>query len=224
MFRSVSGVETLQFSWQTTDHGEGFSSAVDVAMMPGQNWDATWGTLTGDLVGFTGENRAGGQVFASSVGAGPPFVTWDISAAIDSNTWYDMKIELLPGDRTLWSYKEHSSGTWIFNPAGPVPAPAGFTYNYVGISSFTQGAEVYVDDVFMPGRTVTPITQVDADDTLGTVFASESNKTYRLQSTPDLVSTNYTDTGAVTVGDGSAMTLFDPMGPSTSKNYRVTQD
>ena len=33
----------------------------------------------------------------------------------------------------------------------------------------------------------------------------------------------YTDC-QFTVGDGSAMTLFDPMGPSTSKNYRVTQD
>jgi hypothetical protein len=45
---------------------------------------------------------------------------------------------------------------------------------------------------------------------------------YKLQSTPDLVSLNYGATGAFVLGDGSGMTLFDPSGASTTKNYRVT--
>jgi hypothetical protein len=227
MFRTVAGVDTLEFSWQTTDHGVEYTSNVNLAMMPGRNFDATWGTLTGDLIGFFGENRAGNQVFASSVGAGPPFVTWDISSSILANTWYDMKIELLPGDQVLWSYKDHSSGTWIVNPAGPVATPPDFAFDYVGISGFTQGAEVYVDDVIAgvpPGIVVVPSTNVVVDDTMGMTFNSESNETYRLQSTPDLMSSNFTDTGAIAIGNGDEMTLFDPGGASASKNYRVTLD
>ena len=74
------------------------------------------------------------------------------------------------------------------------------------------------------GPTLVPSTDVMVDDTLGTTFDSESNVVYRLQSTPDLVSSNFTETGAVVFGNGQAMTLFDPTGPSTSKNYRVTQE
>ena len=74
-----------------------------------------------------------------------------------------------------------------------------------------------------------PVPDPDVDlvvieDTLGATFDSLSNATYRLQSTPDLVSSNFTDTGAMAIGNGAAMTLFDPTGPSTSKNYRVVAD
>ena len=65
---------------------------------------------------------------------------------------------------------------------------------------------------------------VVVDDVLGTSFTSESNATYRLQSTPDLVSSNYSDTGGIAIGNGGVMTLFDPTGPSTSKNYQVLQN
>ena len=58
-------------------------------------------------------------------------------------------------------------------------------------------------------------------DAAGVSFDSISNATHRLQSTPDLVSSNFSDTGAFTIGNGASMTLFDPTGPSTSKNYRV---
>ena len=67
-------------------------------------------------------------------------------------------------------------------------------------------------------------TNVVVDDVLGTSFSSVLNATYRLQSTPDLVSSNFSDTGAIAIGNGGDMTLFDPTGPSTSKNYRVTQE
>jgi len=62
------------------------------------------------------------------------------------------------------------------------------------------------------------------EDTLGATFDSVPNATYRLQSTPDLVSSNFTDTGAIVIGNGDAMTLFDPTGPATSKNYRVVAE
>jgi hypothetical protein len=65
---------------------------------------------------------------------------------------------------------------------------------------------------------------VVVDDVLGTSFSSVSNETYRLQSTPDLLSSNFSDTGAIAIGNGGDMTLFDPTGPSASKNYRVKQD
>ena len=69
-----------------------------------------------------------------------------------------------------------------------------------------------------------PIDLVVIEDTLGATFDSVSNATYRLQSTPDLVSSNFTDTGAIAIGNGAAIIMFDPTGPSTSKNYRVVPD
>jgi hypothetical protein len=230
MFRSVTGVDTLEFSWQTTDHGGTYSSNLDVAMASlAALSDATWGQPAPPLVGFFGENRntPDAQVFISLDSSFTWLASWDITAGIAANTWYDMKIELLPGDLARWSYREHSSGTWIVNPAGPVAAPPGFAFNYVGISGFTQGAEVYVDNVAAgepPGDILVPSTNVVVDDTLGLTFHSESNETYRLQSTPDLMSSNFTDTGAIAIGDGDSMILFDPAGPPISKNYRVTMD
>ena len=67
-------------------------------------------------------------------------------------------------------------------------------------------------------------TNVMVADTLGVAFNSVSNETFVLQSTPDLVSSNFSDTGAFATGNGGGMTLFDPTGPSTSKNYRVLQE
>jgi hypothetical protein len=77
---------------------------------------------------------------------------------------------------------------------------------------------------FISGPVIASSTNVVVDDVLGTSFSSVSNVTYRLQSTPDLVSSNFSDTGAMAIGNGGDMTLFDPTGPSTSKNYRVTQE
>ena len=90
-----------------------------------------------------------------------------------------------------------------------------------------QGFQIYIDNLTMNDEIpVAPIalTNVVVADTRGVSFQSVSNKTYRLQSTPDLVSTNFSDTGAIGIGDGGGMTLFDPAGTSTSKNYRVRQN
>jgi hypothetical protein len=90
-----------------------------------------------------------------------------------------------------------------------------------------SGFQIYIDNLTINDVIpVTPITltNVVVTDTRGVSFQSVSNKTYRLQSTPDLVSSNFSDTGAIAIGDGGGMTLFDPGGTSTSKNYRVRQN
>jgi len=90
--------------------------------------------------------------------------------------------------------------------------------------SATQISNLYVAATVLSVPETLDLNDVAVDDVLGTSFNSVSGATHRLQSTPDLVSTNYSDTGAIAVGTGAEMTLFDPTGSSTSKNYRVTQD
>jgi hypothetical protein len=90
-----------------------------------------------------------------------------------------------------------------------------------GHASFVGIGEIQFFAVPVPDP---EITLVVVSNTLGATFDSVSNATYRLQSTPDLVSSNFTDTGAIVIGNGAAMTLFDPTGPSPSKNYRVEVD
>ena len=67
------------------------------------------------------------------------------------------------------------------------------------------------------------VTDFAVEETLGLAFNALPGTTYRLQATPDLVSSNFSDTGAFVVGDGGQMMLFDPAGPSTSRNYRVVE-
>ena len=74
-----------------------------------------------------------------------------------------------------------------------------------------------------PEVIVPNISNVVVEATAGIGFTSEADFTYRLQSTPDLVSSNFTDTGAFVIGSGGDMILFDPTGTSTSKNYRVVR-
>ncbi len=73
------------------------------------------------------------------------------------------------------------------------------------------------------GGVAVPSTNIVVADTAGVTFSSAVDGLYRLQSTPDLVSSNYSDTGAIAIGDGGSMTLFDPAGTSTTKNYRVQE-
>ena len=72
-----------------------------------------------------------------------------------------------------------------------------------------------------PGDVMVLSTNVVVADAAGISFGSVTGATYRLESTPDLVSSNFSATGAFTIGSGGSMTLFDPAGTSTSKNYRV---
>jgi hypothetical protein len=74
-----------------------------------------------------------------------------------------------------------------------------------------------------PGGVTVPSTNVVVADTAGVTFSSVVARVYRLQSTPNLVSSNFSDTGAFTIGDGGGMSLFDPAGTSTTKNYRVQE-
>ena len=90
-----------------------------------------------------------------------------------------------------------------------------------GHADFVGLGEIQFFEVEIPDPSVDLVV---IEDTLGATFDSVSNATYRLQSTPDLVSSNFTDTGAIAIGNGAAIIMFDPTGPSTSKNYRVVAD
>ena len=68
---------------------------------------------------------------------------------------------------------------------------------------------------------VAPSVAVQVEDALAVEFVSDAGFTYELESTPDLVSSNFTGTGAFVIGNGTNMFLFDPTGTSTAKNYRV---
>lgn len=66
------------------------------------------------------------------------------------------------------------------------------------------------------------ITQADIDDTVGLQFNSEVGVVYGLECTTNTVDlTGWAATGASIVGDGTAMTLFDPARNDSNKAYRV---
>jgi hypothetical protein len=63
------------------------------------------------------------------------------------------------------------------------------------------------------------LTETGVEDTFATEFLSEAGISYELE-----CSTNQVDweaTGAIAEGNGGTLTLFDPSGYSTSKQYRV---
>ena len=95
------------------------------------------------------------------------------------------------------------------------------------LSNHGSGSSVGIGEIQFFGVPIPdpPIDLAVIEDTLGVTFTnSVPDATYRLQSTPDLVSSNYTDTGAIAIGNGGTITMFDPAGTSTSKNYRVVAD
>lgn len=60
-------------------------------------------------------------------------------------------------------------------------------------------------------------------DVFGFEFLTNPGQTYRLESTPDLVSSNFAPTGVSIEGTGSTLQLFDPTGFSSNKHYRVLE-
>ena len=89
------------------------------------------------------------------------------------------------------------------------------------VRTFVEG-RVHMDNFSLTAEpAVVASTNIVVADTAGIAFDSVSGLTYSLQSTPDLVSSNFSDTGAFVTGDDGPLTLFDPTGTSTSKNYRV---
>ena len=90
------------------------------------------------------------------------------------------------------------------------------------VRMFVEG-RAHVDNfsLLITGPTVIASTNMVVADTAGISFNSVSGVVYRLEATPDLVSSNFNATGAFVTGLGGPMALFDPTGTSTSKNYRV---
>jgi hypothetical protein len=69
-----------------------------------------------------------------------------------------------------------------------------------------------------------PSTSIVVQATAGIGFNSDTGVVYNLECTPDMVSSNFSPTGASVIGDGGSMALFDPTGPlDTNKNYRVVR-
>ena len=90
--------------------------------------------------------------------------------------------------------------------------------------SGVAGARMLWDNMLiesLPAPAIVESTDIVVEDTPAVSFDSLTDITYRLQSTPDLVSSNFTDVGAYVEGNGQTRLLFDPDGPSTQKNYRV---
>ena len=146
-FRSVDpGNDTLEFSMYIDVTSKGsFSGALAVTMSSHTNQCAFWGNVLAPNVILAGDTRGAADGFVFRSTAGP---TWNIDANLNVQTWYDIKMELQPTDLVLWSYKAHSSGTWIDNPAGAVAAPARMTFDYVFIEMYDDGnGGVYLDDV-----------------------------------------------------------------------------
>ena len=66
---------------------------------------------------------------------------------------------------------------------------------------------------------VPDLTDTGVEDTFATEFLSDAGTNYELECTTNQV--DWEATGAIVEGTGSTLTLYDPSGYSTSKQYRV---
>ena len=69
--------------------------------------------------------------------------------------------------------------------------------------------------------TVPPSNEVQADDVFSTGFVSRDFRTYELESTDDLVTSNWTGTAIFLKGNGTNMTFTVPTDASSTKSYRL---
>ena len=78
------------------------------------------------------------------------------------------------------------------------------------------------DDILLTSVVPVAFDEVTVGDVIGLRFLSESNGTYKLESTTDLVTSNdWSGTGAFLLGNGTNQLFFDPAGFSTNKAYRI---
>ena len=94
------------------------------------------------------------------------------------------------------------------------------------ISGGSSNTGSYADDVLIevwegepPGPDVVPSESISVADVIGIEFDSVSGESYSLEVTTNLV--DWTQTGAVILGNDTRLTMFDPTGSSTSETYRV---
>jgi len=134
-------------------------------------------------------------------------ITWDIGTSVQGEVWL--------GSGT--------SGTKVFDVTEAFTAKPDFPNI---MFNKKMGIAAYDNITVTVTMTTTPVPvvpSVDAlvEDTFATEFVSKAGITYELESTPDLVSSNYSGTGAFVIGTGTNMFLFDPTGYSDTKYYRV---
>ena len=124
----------------------------------------------------------------------------------------------------------------------PVTLDASADGAFMGITSVWVGVEVhkgiagtYVQpDVSMielhatltstiPGPDPVDFARIDANDDIGLSFTGAVDELYLLQSTTNLVSTDWFDTDLFIRGTGGESFVYDPAGISTQKNYRIVE-
>jgi predicted outer membrane repeat protein len=113
------------------------------------------------------------------------------------------------------SHAPNLSGTTI---CGNYPDQIDGDWQDIGSNCVQDACDACSLSVAVP---VEPSVDVLVEDTFATEFVSKAGITYELESTPDLVSSNFSGTGAFVIGTGTNMVLFDPTGFSDTKHYRV---
>jgi len=113
------------------------------------------------------------------------------------------------------SHAPSLSGTTI---CGNYPDQVDGDWQDIGSNCVQDACDACSLSVAVP---VEPSVDVLVEDTFATEFVSKAGITYELESTPDLVSSNFSGTGAFVIGTGTNMVLFDPTGFSDTKHYRV---
>ena len=137
-----------------------------------------------------------------------------------TNGWF--RLERI-GDEFTGYWSDDGIGWDLLTIIDTSGDPYGATLR-VGVAAWNASSSDFgarFDNFALLTPTEIAITNVVVADTAGISFDSVAGLTHRLEATPDLVSSNYSDTGAFVSGDGGPMTLFDPAGTTTSKNYRV---
>ena len=206
--------------------------AVDTSVPQGNNeWifrmlDSSWG------IGYkadSGENRA--QVFVPGASESP-------GGLLEPPLSYHHV--LVTKDVAGSGYEWYLDGVPMNSPGGAAPVPdntgvhlqSGFGGGNALISimeeftlwdehfSAAQALAIYNAG---PTHLLQPVNMVDADvgDQVGTEFLSEAGTIYELESADLVSSNNWSGTGAIVQGTGANLLLYDPLGFSTAKLYRV---
>jgi hypothetical protein len=222
---SEEGVITCRWSIYVDSQGAGLNEqSVGVGLKVNTNG-------TGADLGYAhfhedGELRVGGTGTGGAPGGQQVF-----PGAFPVDTWISVELKYT----VVTGSANDSFSVTIWDPAQflPIFSVSGVTETGDNGSRPIRSAvyfagnfsDSYFDSFVDPGGPpdVVSSSNIVVEATAGIGYDSDAGATHRLQSTPDLVSSNFTDTGAFAFGDGGPQILFDPTGTVTTKNYRVVK-
>jgi len=175
----------------------------------GQSADSQWRMhgieLTATDVNFYATPLTGPDTFSSN--------NWDQLMSEDLSTNSFPRPATYTGDVSLVVGKGYVGGLDAWD--GP--------WDFVNPKSVgIDATRIIIGSVAEPGPEITDFGV--ADGTATVAFVSIDGTTNRLESTPDLINSNFSATGASVLGDGTGKVLTDPAGSPNSKSYRVTAD